>query len=272
MEPDGSSATQSPTTGSSARSDSRRRRLVIRLRCLAVRRQDVVLAAMLHRDPPGCEALSGVRLERGAPGVVPAERREGRARLDCPDARGARHVGERRVARAASIVGAENSKPASRRRAGSARRPSGAPLSHLAEERANREGRQRGDRRPPQRLAERVRELLARHRVRARRGSRPRRDRRRERRRTRPSVVERDPGPPLAPLPTRPPSPSLNGSSIRSSAPPSFARTMPWRKLTTRIPASRAGSAAASQARPTSARNPVPSADSSVRISSPRSP
>ena len=74
------------------------------------------------------------------------------------------------------------------------------------------------------------------------------------------------------PLPIRPPSPSLKGVSMRSSAPPSDERTIPWRKLTTRIPASRAGSVAASHARPTSARNPSPSADASVRISSPRSP
>ena len=41
---------------------------------LAVRRQDVVLAPMLHCDAPGHESLSGVRLERGIPVVVPAER------------------------------------------------------------------------------------------------------------------------------------------------------------------------------------------------------
>ena len=47
------------------------------------------------------------------------------------------------------------------------------------------------------------------------------------------------------PLPTRPPAPSLNGGSSRASAPPPFARTIPWRRCTVRRPAARAGSAAA---------------------------
>ena len=38
--------------------------------------EHVVLAAMLHRDASGRVPLLGVRLERGAPAVVPAERRE----------------------------------------------------------------------------------------------------------------------------------------------------------------------------------------------------
>ena len=38
--------------------------------------QDVVLAAMLDRDPPRGEALLAIRLECDVPGVVPTERRE----------------------------------------------------------------------------------------------------------------------------------------------------------------------------------------------------
>ena len=43
-------------------------------------RHHVVLAAMLNRDASRHESLLGVRLERGAPGVVPAERLEFRHR------------------------------------------------------------------------------------------------------------------------------------------------------------------------------------------------
>ena len=72
-------------------------------------------------------------------------------------------------------------------------------------------------------------------------------------------VVERDPAPPLRPAADAAADPERGtASSIRSRAPPSFARTMPCRKWTTRAPAARAGSAAASHARTTSARNPSP--------------
>ena len=74
------------------------------------------------------------------------------------------------------------------------------------------------------------------------------------------------------PVPSFPPTPSLNGRSILASAPPPPERTMPVRMWLTRIPASRAGSAAASHARHTSARNPSPDRLLSVSTSSPRSP
>ena len=61
------------------------------------------------------------------------------------------------------------------------------------------------------------------------------------------------------------PSPSLNSGSSRPTTPPWLARTMPVRRFTTRIPASRAGAAAASQSLTTSARKPEPAgADSST--------
>ena len=44
-----------------------------------------------------------------------------------------------------------------------------------------------------------------------------------------------------SPEPSTPPTPSLNGSSIWPSAPPSGLSTMPMRRCTTRMPASRAG-------------------------------
>ena len=45
-------------------------------RTLALRGQDVVRAAVLDGDAPGREPVAAVALERGLPGVVPAERRE----------------------------------------------------------------------------------------------------------------------------------------------------------------------------------------------------
>ena len=66
--------------------------------------------------------------------------------------------------------------------------------------------------------------------------------------------------------------PRRASGSMRDSAPPSGESTMPVRGWTTESPASRAGSAAASQARTTSLRNPWPRVESSVSTSSPRSP
>src|SRR5262249_34134053 len=60
------------------------------------------------------------------------------------------------------------------------------------------------------------------------------------------------------PDPNVAPRPSRNGSSSRPSMPPRAASTMPERKLATRMPADLAGSAAASQSRTSSARNPAP--------------
>jgi hypothetical protein len=60
------------------------------------------------------------------------------------------------------------------------------------------------------------------------------------------------------PDPTLAPRPSRNGGSSRASMPPSRASTTPERVWVTLIPASRAGSAAASQSRTRSARNPAP--------------
>ena len=60
------------------------------------------------------------------------------------------------------------------------------------------------------------------------------------------------------PEPMRPPTPSLNGSSIRFSAPPCSASTMPLRIVTVRMPASTAGCVSASQASTTSARKSLP--------------
>ena len=74
------------------------------------------------------------------------------------------------------------------------------------------------------------------------------------------------------PEPSRPPRPSLNGVSILGRAPPRADSTMPLRRWLTRIPASLAGAAAASQATQTSARNPPPARLLSVSTSSPRSP
>ena len=56
------------------------------------------------------------------------------------------------------------------------------------------------------------------------------------------------------PLPSGPPTPRRNGGSIRPSTPPAGESTMPKRSRTTRIPAARAGSVAASHSRPTSVR------------------
>ena len=56
------------------------------------------------------------------------------------------------------------------------------------------------------------------------------------------------------PEPIRPPSPSLNGSSMRPSAPPSLLSTMPVRRWTVRIPAASALAVAASHATHTSER------------------
>ena len=74
------------------------------------------------------------------------------------------------------------------------------------------------------------------------------------------------------PLPIFPPSPKRNGVRIMASAPPFALRTIPVRRLTTRIPPSAASLVAFSQSRATSARNPVPTPLSSVSISSPRLP
>ena len=226
----------------------------MRASLLARLRQDVVGAAMLDCDATRLEAFLAKRLERGAPGVVPAERREvGHAR-HCPRTLRRERARDRRRSSAR--------RTRTRRRGvaqGSARCPPRSISSPISSEGgACRERREREDRRAPERLAEGDRELSVRDRVRGRevhgageiaaesegvRGH---------------DVVQADPRHHCLPLPTRPPRPSLNGGSMRSSAPPSFARTIPWRRLTTRMPASRAGSAAASQARTTSARNPLP--------------
>ncbi len=269
-----SSATQSPTTGSSVRSESRRSRLVMRLRLLARRRQDVVLAAMLHRDTSRGESLFGVRLERCAPGGVPAEGCEVRhAPIVTAQVRRRLSSGRERDRCRSSALRTRT--PRRARRAGSARLPRRSTSSPISPNRARIANAGVGeDRRASERLAERVRELLARHGIRRREIHDAIDVARRERSRTprSRSSMRRPSSTTACRCPTRPPSPSLNGRSIRASAPPSFASTTPWRKLTTRIPASRAGSAAASQARTTSASNPVPSVDSSVTISSPRSP
>ena len=68
------------------------------------------------------------------------------------------------------------------------------------------------------------------------------------------------------PLPTRPPTPSLNGSIISATTPPSRARIGALRRATQRSPASRAGSAACSQAATTSAANPLPFGLASVAV------
>ena len=71
------------------RAASLRRRLVMPPALLARLRQDVVGAAVLDRDAPRLEAFVAIRLERGAPGVVPAERREvGHATIVADTARG----------------------------------------------------------------------------------------------------------------------------------------------------------------------------------------
>ena len=59
------------------------------------------------------------------------------------------------------------------------------------------------------------------------------------------------------PLPIRPPSPSRNSRSYARRAPPAGLCTIPNRGCTTRMPASSAGSDAASHSRTTSARKPV---------------
>ena len=60
------------------------------------------------------------------------------------------------------------------------------------------------------------------------------------------------------PSPIRPPSPRRKTGSSRASAPPAGLSTMPKRRWTTRIPASRAGSAAVSHAWQTRDRKPSP--------------
>ncbi len=74
------------------------------------------------------------------------------------------------------------------------------------------------------------------------------------------------------PDPSRPPRPSRNSGSCLATTGASAAWTMPLRMCTTRRPAARAGSAAASHCRTTSARNPPPAGLDSVSTSSPRSP
>ena len=75
------------------------------------------------------------------------------------------------------------------------------------------------------------------------------------------------------PVPRGDPIPSLNGRSIFASAPPPFPRTTPMRTETVRTPpCSSARRASFSQAAQVSARKPWPRAESSVSISSPRSP
>ena len=75
-----------------------------------------------------------------------------------------------------------------------------------------------------------------------------------------------------SPAPILPPRPTRNRGSCLPHAPPCRLRTIPVRRCTVRIPWSAAGWAAASQARHTSARKPVPDDEASVRTSSPRSP
>ncbi|MNL55660.1 hypothetical protein D3C87_1790890 [compost metagenome] len=74
------------------------------------------------------------------------------------------------------------------------------------------------------------------------------------------------------PLPMTPPTPITKGSSIWARAPPLGESTMPVRMWTTRMPASRAGSAVASQAWQTSGKKPAPGSLCSVSTSAPRSP
>ena len=72
-------------------------------------------------------------------------------------------------------------------------------------------------------------------------------------------VVDRDPAHVLAPAAdTARRDPSRNSGSCARSAPPAALCTIPKRGFTTRMPASRAGSAAASQSRTTPARKPSP--------------
>ncbi len=74
------------------------------------------------------------------------------------------------------------------------------------------------------------------------------------------------------PEPTLPPTPSLKGSSTFSINGPFLAMTTPVRGWTTRIPASRAGSAEDSQTAHVWAMKSSPGDDDSVSTSSPRSP
>jgi len=60
--------------------------------------------------------------------------------------------------------------------------------------------------------------------------------------------------------------------SVGAGAPPAGVRTIPIRRLTTRIPLCRAGSQAASHSTQASGRNPFPGELAFVSSSSPRSP
>ena len=74
------------------------------------------------------------------------------------------------------------------------------------------------------------------------------------------------------PGPTTPPSPALKGSSIFPRAPPAGLRTTPKRGWTTRMPALRAGSAAASHSTDRRPRKSSAGASFSVTQASPRFP
>ncbi len=74
------------------------------------------------------------------------------------------------------------------------------------------------------------------------------------------------------PAPSGPPRPRRKMGACFASTPPRAPRTIPVRTFTTRMPPALAGDVAASHARQSSARKPVPAVLPSTRISSPRSP
>ena len=115
MTPFPSSPTQSPTTGKSAGADARRRRGATRARTSPSSVSDVVGATVLDGGASGAQPFAPERLRTPHPTRRPSRALRGPARGHCP-----RRCAQSASARSmpASIVGAENSNPSSRSRAG----------------------------------------------------------------------------------------------------------------------------------------------------------